>query len=70
MDFGVPINTISMELSIFCFNGARLKISMLTIVFISARNADPGEMMPYEAFHLGFHCLPKYLFTDILNENA
>ena len=26
-------------------------------------SADPDEMPPYAAFHLGLHCLPKYLFT-------
>ena len=37
----------------------------LMIVFISANNADPDEMPPYAAFHLGLHYLPKNLFTDI-----
>ena len=27
------------------------------------------EMLHYEAFHLGLHCLPKYLFACIQNEN-
>ena len=25
-------------------------------------SADPGEMLHYAAFHLDFHCLPKYVF--------
>ena len=25
-------------------------------------------MPPYAAFHLGLHCLPKYLFTGIQNK--
>ena len=37
----------------------------LKIVFISAHRAEPDEMPPYAAFHLGLHCLPKYLFTRI-----
>ena len=32
---------------------------------ILANSADPDEMPPYAAFHLGFHCLPKCLFTGI-----
>ena len=31
-------------------------------------SADPDEMPPYAAFHLGLHCFLKYLFTGILNE--
>ena len=27
------------------------------------------EMPHYVAFHLGLHCLPKYLFTSVQNEN-
>ena len=33
-----------------------------------ANSADPDEMPPYVAFHLGWHCLPKYIFTGIQNE--
>ena len=43
----------------------------LKIVFIFiANSADSDEMLPYAAFHLGLHCLPKYLFTDIQNEKG
>ena len=35
----------------------------LKIVFILANSANSDEMPPYAAFHLGIHCLPKYLFT-------
>ena len=42
----------------------------LKIGFILANSADPDEMPPYAAFHLGFHCLPKYLFTGIQNETG
>ena len=31
----------------------------LKTVFISANSADPDELPPYAAFHLGLHCLPK-----------
>ena len=35
----------------------------LKIVYILANSADPDKMLPYAAFHLGLHCLPKYLFS-------
>ena len=28
------------------------------------------EIPPYVAFHLGLHCLPKYLFNGIQNEKS
>ena len=37
----------------------------LKIVFILANSADPYEMSLYAAFHLGLHCLQKYLATSI-----
>ena len=42
----------------------------LKIVFILVNSADPDEMPPYVAFHLGLHCLPKYLFTSYQNEKG
>ena len=33
-------------------------------------SADPDEMLPYAAFHLGLQCLPKYLFIIIQNETG
>ena len=42
----------------------------LNIVFILANIADPEEMPPYAAFHLGLHCLPKYLCTRLTNDSA
>ena len=43
----------------------------LKIVFILAANsADPDEMPPKVAFHLGLHCLPKYMLTSIQNERV
>ena len=38
------------------------------IVFILANSADLYEITPYAAFHLGLHCLPKYLFTAFQND--
>ena len=33
--------------------------------FTLANSADPDEMPPYGAFHLGLNCLLKYLFNGI-----
>ena len=35
------------------------------LYFKKKNSADPDEMLPYAAFHLGLHCLAKYLFTGI-----
>ena len=66
VDYPIHIDTISMELSILYFEGLLVKISIkfdiflsLKIVFILANSADPDEMLPYAAFHLGLHCLLK-----------
>ena len=40
----------------------------LKLVFILANSADPDEILHNATFHLGLHCLPKYLFTGIQNE--
>ena len=37
----------------------KMIISLLKIIFSLANSADPDEMQPYVAFHLGLHCLPK-----------
>ena len=37
-------------------------VFFLKIDFVVANSADPDEMPHYAAFHLGLHCLPKYLF--------
>ena len=42
----------------------------LKIAFILANSADPDEMSPHAAFHLGLYCLPNYLFTGIQNEKG
>ena len=42
----------------------------LKIVFILTNSADPDVMLCYTAFHLGLHCLPKYLMTGIQNEKG
>ena len=42
----------------------------LKMVFTLANSADPDEMLHKAAFHLGLHCLPKYLFAGILYEKG
>ena len=37
---------------------------------ILANSADPDEMPPNAAFHLGLHCLPKYLFAGIQSKKG
>ena len=56
---GLPI-----KIEIKCF------ISVPENGFILANSTDPDEMLPYAAFHLGLHCLPKYPFTGIQNEKS
>ena len=54
-----------MELFLLYFKGLPLFYDIflsLKIVFILANTADPDEMPPYAAFHLGFHCL---LFSKV-----
>ena len=41
-----------------------IKFLSLKIDLILANSADPDEMPPDAAFHLGFHWLPKYPFGD------
>ena len=71
MDYPIPIDTITMELSIMYFKGLQVKISLKLYIFchqdcfIVSNSADPDEMLPYAAFHLNFHCFLKYLFTGI-----
>ena len=38
--------------------------------FILANSVDPDEMLHKVAFHLGLHCLPKYLFSGIQIEKG
>ena len=37
----------------------------LTIIFVYSKSTDSDEMRHDGAFHLGFHCLPKYPFRGI-----
>ena len=40
------------------------------LFFFFVNSADPDEMPHYVAFHLGLHCLPKYLLAGIQNEKG
>ena len=42
----------------------------IKFVFVTANSADSDEIQCYVAFHLGFHCLPKYLFTRMKRVNT
>ena len=42
----------------------------MKIDFILANSPDPDEMWHNVAFHVGLHCLLKYLFTDNQNEKG
>ena len=64
MDYPIHIDTISMKFSILYLrvgksNFYKMMYCVLEDVFILANSANPDEMPPYAAFHLGFHCLPK-----------
>ena len=64
-----------MDLPILYFKRLPVKISVKRCIsvpesYIQENSADPDEMCPYAAFHLGLHCLPKYLFTSIQNEKG
>ena len=80
MDLSIHVDRIliSIEVSILYFKRLSVKISTKfydiflshKIVFILANCADPDEMPHNAAFHLGLHCLPKYLLSSIQNEKG
>ena len=39
------------------------KILSLFIIFVITKSVDPDEMSYYTAFHLGLHCLQKYVIS-------
>ena len=66
MDFPIHKNAIRMGLSIIYLKGISLFL-VLKIALTTAKSVDPDEMLPYTAFHLGLHCLPKYMFRGFQN---
>ena len=74
MNCPIRIDT-SMDLSILHLKGLHVQISIKLCIsfpkdFLSANSVDPDDMPPDMAFHLGLHCLPKYLFISIQNEKV
>ena len=43
----------------------KIAFLFLKIDFVLANSADPDEMRPCAAFHLGLHCLLKLLFRGL-----
>ena len=60
MDCLIHIDIIGIDLSILYFKGSQ----------VLANSADPDKMLLIVAFHLGIHCLPKYLFVGIQNKKS
>ena len=42
----------------------------LNIIFTYVNSAGLDKMLHFATFRLGHHCLPRYLFTCIQNENG
>ena len=42
----------------------------MKIFFTFTNSVDPDEMQHYAAFHLGLHCLQKYLFRGFPNSKG
>ena len=69
MELPIKFDTVKSGWPIVYIEGSQAIISKnviflsLKIDFILANSADPDEMSPYAAFHLGLHGLPKYLMV-------
>ena len=68
IDFSIKFDTVKSECFIEYIEGLQVLhpppkkkktqyISFLRSYFVSTNSADPDEMSPYTAFHLGIHCL-------------
>ena len=64
--FGCCLGTRRFIVNIFRVTGYTLKncsvCLSLKISFVLANRTEPGGMPHYAAFHLDFHCFPKYPF--------
>ena len=75
-DFPLHTDTISRDCPLCISLGHTSKFLNFNIflspktVSILVYNEDLDEMPHYAAFHLGLHCLPKYLFIGIQNEKV
>ena len=67
-EYSIKLATaVKLGWSIVCIKGSQVIIPPPNMIFLSlkinfvlAYSADPDEMLHNAAFHLGFHCLPKY----------
>ena len=70
MDHPIHTDAISMD-----FKGVLVKISITWCIsvnedyFYFSKQYNPDEMPPKAAFHLGLHCLPKYMFIQYSIQN-
>ena len=62
MEFSIKLDIEGSQAIIF----KKVVFLSLKIDFIFANRADPDEMLHNAAFHLGLHCLQKYLFMGFL----
>ena len=68
MDFSIKFDTIKPGWSIEYTEGSKvityffLFLSLKTI-FVLANSADPDVMLHPVVFHVGLHCLPKYVYV-------
>ena len=58
MEFSIKFDTVKSGWSIIYIEGLHLIIKKKYMIdFVLANSADPDEMLPYAAFHVGLHCL-------------
>ena len=73
MNPSIWFDTMSQGWFIVYIKGSQVGISKLRhtpvpeYFFILANSKDPDEMPHNVAFHLGLHCLPKYMFRAFLS---
>ena len=67
MDFPLQIDRTRIGLSIICVKGSQFNLVFISMKFglTLTNSADPNEMPLFAAFHLGLHCLPKYIFKSL-----
>ena len=69
MDFPIQMEAIRIGLSMMYFKGSQVVIPNYYVfpsvgIFLTFTNSvDPDKMPHFAAFHLGLHCLSKYLFS-------
>ena len=58
MDFSIKFHTGCSGVTHGLYFQSYILLHSLMIDFVLEKSADPDEMPPYAAFHLGLHCLP------------